>query len=273
MYEALGWVHAKQGDPARATNELQQAVMRAPTRPGALYHLGQAREAMGQLDSAEAAYAQGFVAERTGSSRRNDEALKRLADARGAPERYLRVVSRFQQDDRARRYDEMLRERLDPGLPFAPFRFANLDGGTFDSRSAVGKVMVVNFWGTWCGPCRREMPDLERLFQRFRSDTAVVIVTVDKDEDPQLARDYVRKEGLTLPVLVDDGYAAAQGLHGAPHTWVIDRNGGIAFTGSGVGGLEFEELSWRVELLKRDKLGTAKRPPDARTTPASRSSR
>jgi len=109
-----------------------------------------------------------------------------------------------------------------PGL-----RLPALAGGEIDLQSQRGKVVVLNFWATWCPPCVAEMPSLERL-HRALGPEGLAVVTVSTDEDEaELAR-FVSKLALTLPVLKDPGgRVAASKYHttGYPETFVLDREG------------------------------------------------
>ncbi len=109
-----------------------------------------------------------------------------------------------------------------PGL-----RLPALAGGELDLASQRGKVVVLNFWATWCPPCVAEMPSLERL-HRALGPEGLSVVTVSTDEDEAELRRFVSRLALTLPVLKDPGgRLAASAYHttGYPETFVLDREG------------------------------------------------
>jgi thiol-disulfide isomerase/thioredoxin len=85
--------------------------------------------------------------------------------------------------------------------------------------------MLLNLWATWCGPCRREMPALERLSKEHAGDLAVV--AIDQREDPAVVRSYVKRFGVTFAVGIDDGQQLGTDLHliGLPSSFFIDRSG------------------------------------------------
>ena len=85
----------------------------------------------------------------------------------------------------------------------------------------------MNFWATWCPPCRKEMPDLEALYQRFQSQGLVILGISDEEADK--VRPFVKDQGLTFPVLLDPGRKAheAFAVDGIPKTFVYDRTGKI----------------------------------------------
>jgi peroxiredoxin len=99
----------------------------------------------------------------------------------------------------------------------------------FDTRSLAGRVVVVNFWATWCAPCVEEMPSLERL-HRALSSRGLVVLAVAADHGEADVASFVREHGLTLPVLHDRGGRLAArlfGVSGYPDTVTIGRDGRV----------------------------------------------
>jgi len=116
---------------------------------------------------------------------------------------------------------------LRPGAQAPDFRLPSLAGGEVDLASHRGKVVLLNFWATWCPPCVAEMPSLERL-HRALGPEGLAVVTVSTDEDEEVLREFVAELGLTLPVLLDPGGRVAAGAYrttGYPETFVLDRSG------------------------------------------------
>jgi len=115
---------------------------------------------------------------------------------------------------------------LRPGATVPDFRLRNLAGGTTDLASLRGRVVLLNFWATWCPPCVEEMPSLERL-HRTVGPEGLVVIGVNEDKDEKALRDFVQRLGLTFPNLRDAGAqtAAAYRTTGYPETFVIDRDG------------------------------------------------
>jgi thiol-disulfide isomerase/thioredoxin len=102
--------------------------------------------------------------------------------------------------------------------------------GQIASTDFKGKVLVVNFWAVWCGPCRAEQPILQSLWQRYR-DRGVVFLGVDERDDPAAAHAQLKDLGVTYPSLSDpDGrYATDFRFFGLPNTYVVDRTGTIRY--------------------------------------------
>jgi peroxiredoxin len=105
------------------------------------------------------------------------------------------------------------------------FTLAGLDGKTYDLDALRGKVVLLNFWATWCPPCRREMPDMEKLYQRFSGKGLVVLAV--SDEKRETVEDFLKKQNYTFPVLLDSDRKvnAAFGIEGIPNSFLFDRQG------------------------------------------------
>lgn len=107
----------------------------------------------------------------------------------------------------------------------ADFTLTDLDGKSWILSALRGKVVLVNFWATWCPPCRKEMPDLDLLAHRF-SKQGLVVLSLSDEERGKVAQ-YVSSHGFTYPILLDDGGATAKKFHveGIPKTFIFDRSG------------------------------------------------
>ncbi len=125
---------------------------------------------------------------------------------------------------------KLLSEAQKGAEPAAPgFRLARLNGdGHLELASLRNKVVLVNFWATWCDPCKREIPRLERAWKQYRGKD-VVFVGVDAQDFDSSARRAIDRFGITYPI-VYDGSGKALGRYGGlplPKTFVIDRRGHI----------------------------------------------
>jgi peroxiredoxin len=107
----------------------------------------------------------------------------------------------------------------------ADFTLAELGGKTWTLKEQRGKVVVLNFWATWCPPCRKEMPDLETLYRQFK-DEGLVILAIS-DEDAGKVRPFIAKQKVTYPILLDPGRKVNElfQIEGIPKTFVYDRTG------------------------------------------------
>ncbi|MBN1411212.1 MAG: TlpA family protein disulfide reductase [Spirochaetales bacterium] len=109
---------------------------------------------------------------------------------------------------------------------YVDFEAENLAGETVKLSSYAGKVIFLNFWATWCGPCRSEMKSMEQLY-RLLKDEGMVIVAVNIQENRDTVAKFTKDRELTFPVLRDwDGsIAGTYGVGNLPTTYVFDRNG------------------------------------------------
>jgi cytochrome c biogenesis protein CcmG, thiol:disulfide interchange protein DsbE len=114
------------------------------------------------------------------------------------------------------------------GGPAPQFSAKQLDGGTFTLASVRGKPVVMNFWASWCGPCKSEAAALEQRWQKYRSQ-GVVFLGVDYNDVSGDAKKFLSRHGVTYPTLLDGSGMIGDryGLTGVPETYFIDRNGRI----------------------------------------------
>jgi peroxiredoxin len=112
---------------------------------------------------------------------------------------------------------------------FAPdFTLRAADGKNLRLQEQRGQVVLVNFWATWCGPCKQEMPHLNRLYEKYRA-SGFVLLAVNIDEDPRLAVGTAQRMGLKFPVLLDGDKKVSKlyDLSSMPSTVMIDRDGRV----------------------------------------------
>jgi peroxiredoxin len=102
-------------------------------------------------------------------------------------------------------------------------------GDTLKLKEQRGKAVMINFWATWCPPCREEMPAMERLYRRHR-ERGFVLLAVSVDTDAALVKPFLEGHKLTFPVALDPtmGLANAYGVRALPASFLIDRDGYLA---------------------------------------------
>jgi len=113
-------------------------------------------------------------------------------------------------------------------LEAADFALPTSDGRIVTLSAFRGRVVLLNFWATWCAPCRVEMPSMERLYRELMA-LDFVILAVDLDESPKLVANFMRDFCLSFPALIDSGsqVASRYGVRGLPTTILIDRRGRV----------------------------------------------
>ena len=134
-----------------------------------------------------------------------------------------------------------------------PLRLTDLDGKAHDLAAYRGKVVLVNFWATWCPPCRREMPSLERLHLKLPdSRFAILAVNVGEDVDTVFAFLGLLEPApsYAIPLDLDSRVLRAWPVKGLPTTFIVDKQGRIAYTA--VGGREFDHPE--IERVLRELM-------------------
>lgn len=116
------------------------------------------------------------------------------------------------------------------GAKAPAFSLPRLEGkGNISLASLRGKTVVLNFFASWCHPCKREAPDLESFWRRYRSD-GVIVLGVDSGDTKGSARSFLNAHGVTYPIVFDPGEKLAYGsyaLPGLPVTYVLNPQGRI----------------------------------------------
>ena len=107
----------------------------------------------------------------------------------------------------------------------ANFTLTDLEGKTWSLQELKGKVVLVNFWATWCPPCRKEMPDLNALYQRFKDQGFVILAISDEEADK--VKPFIAERHIRYPVMLDPGRKVNElfQVEGIPKSFVYDREG------------------------------------------------
>lgn len=107
-----------------------------------------------------------------------------------------------------------------------PFSWLDLDGRRWTERDFSGRVLIVQQWAAWCGPCVAEFPEVQKLSDAVRHDASIAFVSLDMDRDPAAIGEFLKelREEYSFPVL----FAGAQlKIKSLPYTWIVDREGYI----------------------------------------------
>lgn len=119
---------------------------------------------------------------------------------------------------------------ITPSTVAPDFALKSLEGSNLRLQEQRGRVVMVNFWATWCGPCKIEMPHLVRLYDKYKG-SGFQLLGVNIDEDPRQAQQLATKMGLHFPVLLDTEKRVSKlyDLSTMPSTVLIDRNGRVRY--------------------------------------------
>ena len=146
------------------------------------------------------------------------------------------------------------------------FILMTLAGQPVRLREFRGKLVLLNFWATWCAPCLHEMPSMERLYQTFKqADFVLLAVSMDRQGE-EVARPFVENLQLTFPVLLDSTLEVSRqyGVRGLPTSYLIDPDGRLI--GAVIGARDWYRTEAKALLagLLRQTSPTADHPPHAR---------
>lgn len=134
------------------------------------------------------------------------------------------------------------------------FALEDLDGYLVSVSDFRGSIVVLNFWASWCPPCRQEMPDLNELDLEFKERGEVVLLTVNltdgQRETRETARSYIEENGFGFTVLFDDRGVLANeyGIAAIPQTFILDRDGQIS--GAIIGATTSAAILEKIDAVK-----------------------
>jgi thiol-disulfide isomerase/thioredoxin len=124
-----------------------------------------------------------------------------------------------------------------------------LDGKAATLSDYVGRVVIIEFWATWCGPCRFSLPSLEVVYKRYR-DRGVTVLLINEGETAEKARAWAARR-FTAPILLDEGEYVGRryGVEGIPRLFVVDQTGRLVYVHDGYGGGLERNLTSILEQL------------------------
>lgn len=170
---------------------------------------------------------------------------------------YEKYMVSLEKEAQAAMKEELKKKMIEEKAP--DFRLVNMNGEEVSLESLRGKVVVIDFWATWCGPCKASFPGMQRAVNKYEKSDDVAFVFIDTWEngEPDAKKANVKKfidsKAYTFNVLfdLDDKVVASYGVSGIPTKFVVDKNGLIRFKSVGFGGNDDElvkELSLMIEM-------------------------
>lgn len=144
--------------------------------------------------------------------------------------------------------------------PEVDFTLKDLDGKEVALSGLKGKVVVLDFWATWCGPCKASLPALQKIYSKYKDNSDVTILAVNTWENKtgkeleDLVKGFIADNKYTFPVLYDNGFVEKYGVSGIPTKFIIDKKGVIRFSTVGFTSEEemITKMSAELDLLLSD---------------------
>jgi thiol-disulfide isomerase/thioredoxin len=138
--------------------------------------------------------------------------------------------------------------------PAPEMLFRDAAGMPVALSSLKGKVVFINFWATWCPPCRAEMPSVDRLYRQWKNHPDMVFLIVDADGQPEEAAAFMRDNGYQLPVTLLAGKIPQNVYNGTlPTTLIIDKAGRIVFRETGAANYNNRRMEQYIQQLLAEK--------------------
>ena len=130
------------------------------------------------------------------------------------------------------------------------FSFTNVQGVKASTVSLKGKVVFINFWASWCPPCRAEMPSLNELYNRLKDDDRFVFLFINEDDDKIKAKQYLEKNQFNLPLFSRSGNVPPEIFSGTlPTTIVLDTEGKIVLQHTGMAAYNSDDFIKQMKDL------------------------
>ena len=141
---------------------------------------------------------------------------------------------------------------LEPPLAAPEFVLPDMDGEQHALRDYHGKVVLLNFWATWCPPCRREMPALEQLYQQL-GEQGLVVLAINQWEDPDHVFAYTGELNVfpSFPILFDPDSSVSEeyGVKGLPTSFLLDQDGQVRYRAVGGRAFDHPEVARTIRAL------------------------
>jgi len=130
------------------------------------------------------------------------------------------------------------------------FDFVDEKGNVHNTSSLRGKVVFINFWASWCPPCRAEFPSIETLYTQFKENPDIFFLTINEDNDPAMGKAYLNKELFSIPMYQSNGNVPTEVFSGSlPTTVVLDKNGKIRLHHTGLANYASAKFVKQIEAL------------------------
>lgn len=137
---------------------------------------------------------------------------------------------------------------------YAGFMLKNEDGSIINTSDLQNKVVFINFWASWCPPCRAEFPSVQKLYDQYKNNPDMVFLTVNLDDNTALGKSYLKEKGFTVPFLVPAGNIPGVLYSGSlPTTVVLDKKGEIRLHHKGLADYSKDSFYQQIDELLKQK--------------------
>ena len=127
-------------------------------------------------------------------------------------------------------------------------------GKQINTADLNGKVLFINFWASWCPPCRAEFPSIQKFYEQYKTNPNLVFLTINLDENPELGKKYLAKEHFTVPFMAPSSEIPKEIFEGSlPTTVVLDKKGAIRLHHKGVADYSTNSFYDQIEGLISEK--------------------
>lgn len=139
-------------------------------------------------------------------------------------------------------------------VSYAGLMLKNEEGKIVDTSALQNKVVFINFWASWCPPCRAEFPSVQKLYDRYKSNPDMVFITVNLDDTSAPGKSYLKEKGFTVPFLTPAGNIPDALYSGSlPTTVVLDKKGEIRLHHKGLADYSKDSFYKQIDELLKEK--------------------
>lgn len=251
VLDTLGWIQFKNKAWADAERALANAAVMLPDNGTVQYHLGMAYVSRNHTDQAIDALFMAATVEKPEKEAMKE--LERLFKEKYGASASMQLNTQMQAAQTradARKMRKIVANRLNVDAPY--FSMTSLSGTSANLTSLKGKVVVINFWATWCPPCRKEMPDLQALWKGYEDQDDVVFMIASVDQDKEKVEPYIDANKYSFPVYYAGGAGQTYQVTSIPSTYVIDKTGNIQYVHVGYRPDIKDILTWEINALRAE---------------------